>query len=208
MLKVKPIHFPAPIADAMICALLDDHKTELRLPMKPQPEAFGKAYIYKGAICSWNGLLSFAPYRPGEILYVQETWAKYKELESARTVWLYKADAPQKIIYEEDGMTLSEDQEIGWNPSIHMPKAAARIFLRVTGVRIERLHDMTNATMVEEGISVQDAIHAPWKWHQLWDSPIKPADRALYGWAANPWVWVVRFERVSKELAIREGFCG
>lgn len=95
-----------------------------------------------------------------------------------------------------------------WHPSIHMPKKAARIFLRVTGVRVERLQDITLGDCIKEGISPEeieerDAIHlnasAKWIYEQIWDSTIKPIDRDKYGWEANPLVWVIEFERVGKE---------
>ncbi len=83
-----------------------------------------------------------------------------------------------------------------WHPSIHMPREAARIFLRVTDVRVERLQDMPPYDIAFEGFRKQKDFIA------LWDSTIKPADRVLYGWAANPWVWVIEFEKISREEAL------
>lgn len=139
-----------------------------------------------------------APYQPGDILYVRETWCQ----PAANTYW-YKAD--------------SAVQNILWRPSIHMPKEAARIFLRVTDVRVERLQDMPHDGPLKEGIRWRECPDGfTWKddseisccyttpmgaMRALWDSTIKPADRALYGWEANPWVWVIGFERISKEEA-------
>ena len=79
-----------------------------------------------------------------------------------------------------------------WHPSIHMPKEAARLFLRATGVRVERLQDIDDDGVVAEGLKIGDAFDV------LWDSTIKPADLPLYGWDANPWVWVIEFERCEK----------
>ena len=76
-----------------------------------------------------------------------------------------------------------------------MPKAAARLFLRVTGVRAERLQDITEDEKTAEG------MRPGWQhynFYELWDSTIKPADRPLCGWEANPWVWVIEFERISR----------
>ena len=149
------------------------------------------------------------PYRPGDILYVRETWSR-----SMAGTYLYRAtDIP--FIHDR------------WNPSIHMPREAARIFLRVTDVRVERLQASffdTGATVLacqKEGIDIRDqcvecvaAYGSPCcidsesecgildevrsYFSDLWDSTIKEADLSRYGWAANPWVWVIEFERCEK----------
>ena len=101
--------------------------------------------------------------------------------------WIYKAD------YIE-----SDQKRVSWHPSIHMPKKAARIFLRVKDVRVERLQDITEAGKTAEG------MHAGWQhynFYELRESTIKPADRATYGFEANPWVWVNKFERISRKEA-------
>lgn len=79
-----------------------------------------------------------------------------------------------------------------------MPKEAARIFLRVTDVRVERLKDITTTQAMDEGFT---------DWNdfvKLWDSTIKPEYLPTYGWEANPWVWAIEFERISKEEATNE----
>lgn len=97
-----------------------------------------------------------------------------------------------------------------WHPSIHMPREAARLFLRVTDVRVERVQDITYWDCLSEGITEEDieerGANAPdasakWLYAKTWDSTIKPAARDLYGWDANPWVWVIEFERISEEEA-------
>lgn len=125
-----------------------------------------------------------APYQPGDILYVRETWT------TLIGQYIYKAD--QKPGMNNPGR---------WRPSIHMPSEAARIFLRVTDVRVELLQNIfaeitgTNSQVVQEGfVYGGDFI-------TCWDRTIKPADRAIYGWNANPWCWVIEFERISREEA-------
>lgn len=134
-------------------------------------------------------------YQPGDILYVRETWAR-----SMAGTYLYKAtDTP--IILDR------------WRPSIHMPKEAARLFLRVTDVRVERLQDITSGQIDAEGCK-EWAYSAktgellpsgPSFFRINWDSTIKPSDLPLYGWDANPWVWVIGFERISREAVLKGG---
>lgn len=77
-----------------------------------------------------------------------------------------------------------------------MPREAARIFLRVTSVRVERLREMVLADVLMEGIKEAGTYEDTWDlWHQTWDSTINPADLPAYGWEANPWVWAISFER-------------
>lgn len=133
------------------------------------------------------------PYRPGDILYVREAW-QY----GFGGTYLYKASAGHDLFMTADGELVSD---IPWRPSIHMPREAARIFLRVTDVRVERLQDITNDDLVRDFGFCPDAIKAVGRdalAGPVWDSTIKSADRALYGWEANPWVWVIEFERCEK----------
>lgn len=115
-----------------------------------------------------------------------------------------------------------------WRPSIHMPKEAARLFLRVTDVRVERLQAITIDDVRKEGLMREnvrpDGCTCAWatdgcmdepcnnrdayEWlcwatpfQRLWDSTIKPADRDRYEWSVNPWVYVISFERISREAA-------
>ena len=136
-----------------------------------------------------------SPYKEGDILYVRETWTE----DGAR--YLYAAD-------------LSEAEAAGivWKPSIHMPKEAARIFLRVTDVRQEKLQYISWNDCIAEGIppcSNEDVclencetclINSPRRrFRILWNSTIKKTDLRRVGWDANPWVWVIEFERVERE---------
>ena len=94
-----------------------------------------------------------------------------------------------------------------WKPSIHMPKEAARLFRKVTNVRVERLQDIDSEGIRAEGLNTL-AVHAgdmeisQREFARLWDSTIKPADLALYGWDANPWVWVIEYEWCEKPVEV------
>lgn len=127
------------------------------------------------------------PICPGDILYVRETWKK----------------APNGYYYYEDWQRNDIADVTKWKPSIHMPKEAARIWLKVTDVRVERLQEITIDGIRNEGISSM-AVHAGdmeialKEWKNLWNSTIKKTDLDSYGWEANPWVWVIEFERCEK----------
>ena len=137
----------------------------------------------------------------GDILWVRETWSEWTD------GYVYKAWAspfPQPARYL--------DKMMKWHPSIHMPKEAARIFLRVTDVRVERLQDMKLDDFLAEGVVLRpEAFNDPENAYMqakrlfanLWDSTIKKEQYDLFGWDANPWVWVIEFERCE----MPEGWC-
>ena len=148
-----------------------------------------------------------APYCMADILYVRETWTILPGTPGDNFrpsgVYYYKADGDMRPDRFRDN---------GWHPSIHMPKEAARIFLRVQDVHdvhVERVQEITGAECVREGIpqeSLKEVGEAftLGQFADLWDSTVKPSDRALYGWDANPWVWVIDFERISRDEALKE----
>lgn len=155
-----------------------------------------------------------APYLPGDILWVRETWTKlYKVDANGFTQWdkekiYYAADGDPDIeLVDEDGF-LKEDRRIKWKPSIHMPKSLARIFLEVTCVRAERLQNITTEQILKEGVvqrfpKVNDRFTPDilrGGFIELWNSTIKRYERHKYGWKANPWVWVIEFKRLGDEI--------
>jgi len=113
-----------------------------------------------------------------------------------------------KYCYYEDMIrrnvvfTEEEDEPIKWKPSIHMSKEAARIFLKVTGVRVERLQAINTRDHNElfwkgypYGFSDHEGIPPIQLFEKLWDSTVKDDQ---YKWKSNPWVWVIEFERCEK----------
>lgn len=141
-----------------------------------------------------------APYKVGDILYVRETvWQKCgSSLDvngETETVWRNEF----KYVATDEEPKVGWDYSWGKRPSIHMPKAAARIFLRVTNVRVERLQQMEHEDVLKEGLK---ASYDGWvsEWKNLWDSTIKKFDWYKYGFDANPWVWVIEFEIIEKEI--------
>lgn len=209
---IKPILFNTD----MVQAILDGRKTVTRRCVKgfiPNDAIWGytmftpKGHIScRGYFVDEYGEKFFKPpYQPGDILYVRETWCKANETCGMASIdcgechsgcgYLYKATPDQCFVNEETQ----------WHPSIHMPKEAARIWLKVTDVRVERLQDITAEQVVKEGITEFDMEHIKTlgehydiPFAALWDSTIKKSDLDRYGWETNPWVWRIAFERCKK----------
>lgn len=204
-MAIKPILFNT----EMVRAILDGRKDATRRIVKgfiPDDAVWGytaftpKGYIScRGTFADGYGEKFFKlPCEPGDILYVRETWKK----------------APNGYYYYEDWQRNDIADVTKWKPSIHMPKEAARIWLKVTDVRAERLQDIDEDGAVKEGIPWSECRNckAPFgcdacagegydeidAFAELWDSTIKKIDLDFYGWNANPWVWVIEFERCEK----------
>ena len=195
-MSVKPILFNTD----MVRAILDGRKSCTRRIVKgfiPNDAKWGyTAFTPKGCI-SCRGTFADGygekffklPCEPGDILYVRETF-----IQAALHIFWYKAD---------DKSWMSKG--LRWKPSIHMPKEAARIWLKVTNVRVERLQDVTGESALAEG--ADKYIHTNGTLNEdqtitsfigIWNSTIKKSDLGIYVWDANPWVWVIEFERCNK----------
>lgn len=187
---MKPIIFSA----EMVRAILDGRKTQTRRVIKPQPSSgIRKSVFVKSGLEDGHGREIKPRYQPSDILWVRETW-NY----SPNWYYCYKADA---IPDDNHGYIGS----IPWKPSIHMPREAARIFLRVTNVRVERLWDITETDVRKEGFSDHFDIETDtfypcgYFFKHTWNSLY--AKRGL-GWDTNPWVWVYEFEMINKPQQI------
>lgn len=194
--KAKPILFNTD----MVQAILDDRKTETR---RKAEFLNGKNPNWTGYVCDglmlYNGTnepcIKLPRYKVGDYLYVRETWSEWTD------GYVYKAwtsPFPQPGRYP--------DKMMKWHPSIHMPKEAARIFLRVTDVRLERLKDMKLDNFLAEGVAIRpeafnDPENAYWQareiFSSIWDSTIPKKDLDKYGFEANPWELTYGFERVE-----------
>lgn len=229
---MKPILFNT----ENVRAILEGRKTVTRrvVRFKEGQNPSWTGYIPDGAVLygSNNIPAAKAPYHPGDILWVRETWQAVYETEWSNAE-PYKGQNILELIPNFDSIQKVEaglsqecssmamrprmkyfvfkasdieyaDNENGlvWRPSIHMPREAARIFLMVNSLRVERLRDMTLGDVIMEGIKEADEYEKTWdRWHQTWNSTIKPEDLPSFGWEANPWVWVIGFERISREEA-------
>ncbi len=193
-MAIKPILFNT----EMVRAILDGRKTCTRRIVKPQPTAHYGAQCIK------------PPYQPGDILYVRETWERFE-------CWNCEGDErgncpkePKKSVLDKTCgcyMYRATDEISGdakWHPSIHMPKEAARIWLKVTNVRVERLQEITQEEAEKEGATESvDGVakfrsSALLNFTTIWNNTIKKSDLDRYGWDASPWVWVIEFVKIEK----------
>ncbi|WP_354684800.1 hypothetical protein [Cupriavidus necator] len=219
MTKERPILFRG----AMVRGILDGRKTQTRRIVKHQPELAGfqtyepyshrrwnesHARAYEGNDGWWFGIPGMStgplqcPYgKPGDRLWVRETWAQPVPLDPGPTI--YRADYPACVPpgYER----IPTVDEITWKPSIHMPRALCRLVLEIVSVRVERLNDCSEADAIAEGIEPRPGADGEWahyadsglstdargSYRSLWEQINGPAS-----WDANPWVWIVDFRRV------------
>ena len=235
MTRSKALKFAKPILlnTEMVKAVEIEAKRVTRRVVKIQPKEDGKFERmdngnFQFKVEPYGSIYDYEikpPYQIGDILYVRETWCEY---DADHVV------DGQKYAYRADATLVSEEtrKKLGykWKPSIHMPKKAARFFLRVTGVRVERLQDITDEAAQDEGMPGPlnypiNEIYCP-KCHgqgmrvyygtfgyadyecpdcdttvkrfaNLWNRTVKKSDLELYGWQANPWVWVISFEKIE-----------
>jgi hypothetical protein len=232
-MAIKPILFNT----EMVRAILDGRKTCTRRLVRflsgENPQWTG--YIRDGLML-YNGknepCVRKAPYQPGDVLYIRETWTE--ECEK----YYYRADYDSDYLDPCETLSggypascrnhpgcdgcMATSTRIHWRPSIHMPKEAARIWLKVTDVKVERLQEMKPVDVIKEGAypDCWDCLNTyeesgsqccygteeqcsqcdgvMMEWEKLWNSTIKKSDLDCYGWNANPWVWVIEFERCKK----------
>jgi hypothetical protein len=197
-MAIKPILFNT----EMVRAILDGRKTCTRRLVRflPGENPQWTGYIRDGLML-YNGrnepCIIKVPYQPGDTLYVRETWCGLPVNEAGHmrghTIYYYKAD----------GELRPKGWRGTWHPSIHMPKEAARIWLKVTDVRVERLQEITSEQICREGVEVEyphvlNGEEKRYAFSTLWNSTIKKSNLNRYGWDANPWVWVIEFERCEK----------
>lgn len=194
-MSIKPILFNTD----MVRAILDGRKTVTRRVIKFEKVFNGDAEkVYPGKCALGVGVFNKfdnmrvskkPPYQPGDILYVRETW-RYIDFTGEDDGYVYKAS--------QNGTDWEENTDNWkWRPSIHMPKEAARIWLKVTNVRVERLKDITIGECEKEGVYCGNNGDI-FAFMHLWDSTVKKEDINRYAWRVNPWVWVIEFERCEK----------
>ena len=241
-MEIKPILFNT----EMVRTILDGRKSCTRRVIKPRPDekhTYPLGFVtdstekkemgcFGFGIGEYGGSIQYAkpPYQPSDILYVRETWQYLYELDGNEQAiedtgkYYYAATdtIPFNTYVDENGV---EHDHAPWRPSIHMPKEAARIWLKVTDVRVERLQEIDEDGVWDEGFKFKppcltrvsadghtcdldgpcmssikycDMTMGELFGRELWNSTIKKSDLGQHGWDANPYVWVISFERCEK----------
>lgn len=194
----KPILFNT----EMVRAILDGRKTQTRRIIKDS---------YFNPLISGD-LKWHAPVNSGDILWVRETWAISRRIllnvdpdTGARHWSAWSEDNPRRYIYRAGYTYMDDPGPVRWHPSIHMPKEAARIWLKMTDIRCEQLNDMTEEDAIAEGFPDSPAgTDSPLeRFSVLWDKTVKRVDRDRFGWYGNPWVWVISFKRIERDRLLR-----
>lgn len=182
----------------MVRAILNREKTSTRR-------------IIKSINTDIETLKKACQYQPGDILYVRETWEHFE-------CWNCEGDErgncpkePQKNVLDKICgcyMYRATDEIRGdakWHPSIHMPKKAARIWLKVTNVSVEHLQDITAEDALREGAGKYIHLNGELDKNAvitsfigIWDNTVDKSDIHIYGWNANPLVYVIDFEVITK----------
>lgn len=207
----------------MVRAILNGQKTQTRRVMKPQPDPcpaprgghWWPSNVFKTMLHveeemqngkgGWGGLVGDAcPFGDvGDRIWVRETWAEAGA--SAPDLKLYRANYPAHVPTHYENVPPAED--VRWTPSIHMPRWASRITLEITGVRVERLNDISEEDARAEGIIDGGCLNCGEPEPCNCSNPAPDATDAfaylwqsIYGqenWNANPWVWVIEFKRID-----------
>lgn len=233
-MTARPILFSGP----MVRALLDGRKTQTRRVMKPQPPATtmsfyqtpstapdgGRWIALNGPVGRGIGIKNYGiPHQTGDLLWVRENWADVNT--ESGPAFLYRAggyhfcaDDAYPVEYERYpgcifSMWCSDllrgEPDHSWRPSIHMPRWASRLTLRVTDIRAERLQDISEEDAAAEGcpgwyspqhpdFGVTDGRMPHEEFSELWDSI--NGKRSGCSWGDNPWVWAISFDVVHQNV--------
>lgn len=190
----------------MVQAILDGKKTQTRRVITSHtgncPKMYSISYIFTEPLgAMYVGGIIRPRYQVGDVLWVRETWQHAYDFDgddqaiegTGRYLYAATDSSPFGMWVRDDG---SHTETMPWRPSVHMPREAARIFLRVKNVRAERVEDISRADAIEEGFENEGDWGAESYFWWAWDELYAKRD---YGVDANPWVWVIEFERCEAE---------
>ena len=222
MTKERPILFSGPMVRAILAGT--KAQTRRVVKPQPETQHDGEPYWHVGGYRAWphrstvdplrmGGNILPCPYgEPGDRLWVRETWVRASKLpgqgpvvylaDGERGAWVGDGEGGRLWVHHGWTVGVTKHSRDGrwtgppnrWTPSIFMPRWASRLTLEVTSVRVERLHDITDADATAEGVNGPfDELFTPrFRFEKLWESI-----NGEESWDSNPWVWVVGFKRVE-----------
>lgn len=221
-MRTKPMIFNAD----MVKALVGGKKTVTRRPVTPAPEPSGLGYDWWpsnkfGSMIQVSDFESIdSDYKRegtkdiasdacpianiGDLIWVRETFC-HGPCGSAPELTLYRSGHPQPELKRKYESVMG-DEEIKWTPSIHMPRWASRLTLKVTDIRIERVQEITEEQAVMEGMPTDEecqlmAVDSGLGWYQKPTTWFKELwDRIYNNWSDNPYVWVIEFEVIHQNV--------
>ena len=213
-MKEKPILFSGP----MVRAILDWRKTQTRRRLKPQPVWVGDPGVpFRTSDADPNGIIPCPYGQPGDRLWVRETWGlmSYHDVtdwDAGSIRGVSEAEIRERYLVEHAANWNLPNESAHLRPSIHMPRWASRITLEITGVRVERLQEISDRDCIAEGVERRTEEDTPFRaYRAIWESihpneiPELDQDGNKIGmmpnparWDANPYVWVIEFRRVEE----------
>ncbi|HGM8370932.1 TPA: hypothetical protein ACKQBB_006790 [Pseudomonas aeruginosa] len=207
----KPRERPILFNDQMVCAILEGMKTVTRRVVKPQPDFLGSMVDpntpFKTLDAGLHARITCPYGEPGDRLWVREAWAADAQVDAIAPSDLSQGEPiwyPADLSVRQTGCSMISKGRV--RLSIHMPRWACRILLEITAVRVERLQDISEEQALAEGVRGEPCDHARQACADIgcWGDTAKGAFGFLWeslngegSWAANPWVWVVEFKRVT-----------
>lgn len=217
----KPILFNTEMVKAILCGKKTETRRSCKLPkgdsfeFETDGSVMGIYNRYEGQVLD---SMAYAPYHKGDILWVRETWQYAFQLDGNEQIIegtgrYYYAAGPDDVLpnftHWMDPDTGEYKDSMPWKPSIHMPKNAARIFLQVTDVRLERLQDIDDEHAKAEGanckngknIGVQEKMNRTpvERFSEIWNSTLSKKEYVKFSWDANPVVWAIEFKILQEE---------
>ncbi|MCS7591173.1 hypothetical protein [Pseudomonas aeruginosa] len=206
-MKERPILFN----DQMVRAILEGRKTVTRRVVKPQPDFLGSMVDpntpFKTLDAGLHARITCPYGEPGDRLWVREAWAADAQVDAIAPSDLSQGEPiwyPADLSVRQTGCSMISKGRV--RPSIHMPRWACRILLEITAVRVERLQDISEEQALAEGVRGEPCDHARQACADIgcWGDTAKGAFGFLWeslngegSWAANPWIWVIEFKRVT-----------
>ncbi|EMP0917375.1 hypothetical protein [Pseudomonas aeruginosa] len=206
-MKERPILFN----DQMVRAILEGRKTVTRRVVRPQPDFLSSMVDpntpFKTLDAGLHARITCPYGEPGDRLWVREAWAADAQVDAIAPSDLSQGEPiwyPADLSVRQTGCSMISKGRV--RPSIHMPRWACRILLEITAVRVERLQDISEEQALAEGVRGEPCDHARQACADIgcWGDTAKGAFGFLWeslkgegSWAANPWVWVIEFKRVT-----------